>query len=115
MALYPVRKVLQYRLYYKTGKRVGLRLILVLLKSLLALIRLRKRLKPFGKLYSLLFGVYKFRVGLWLISLGLYILRPRRRKKKGGGKRKGGKGGKKRKKGGNKGKSGGGIKGRKGG
>ena len=90
---------------------MGLRPILASLKLLLTLIKLRKRLKPSGKLYPLLLGVYKLRVGLWLISLGLYIFRPRKRRKKGGERRKGGKKGGKRKGGGNGGKNGGGIKG----
>ena len=87
MALYPAGKVPQYRLYYEIKKRVGLRPILALLKSLLALIRLRRRLKPSGRLYPFLLKVYKLQVGLWLISLGLHILWPRKRKK--GGKKKG--------------------------
>ena len=43
---------------------MGLRLILILLKLLFALIRLRKRLKPFKRLYVFLPQVYKFRVGI---------------------------------------------------
>ena len=39
VVLYPAGKVPQYRFYYKIRRRVGLRLILILLKSLLALIR----------------------------------------------------------------------------
>ena len=100
VALYPAGKVPQYRLYYEIRKRVGLKLILALLKLLLALIRLKKRLKPFGKLYPFLFRIYKFRVKLWLVSLGLYIFRPRKRRKKKGERRKGGRKGGKRKGGG---------------
>ena len=39
-------------------------------------------------------------MGLWLVSLGLYIFRLRRRRKGGGERRKGGRGGKKKKGGG---------------
>ena len=111
VALCPTGKVPQYRLYYKIRKWVGLRLILASLKSLLTLIRLRRKLKPSGKLYPFLLKIYKLRVRLWLISLDLYILRLKRKRKKGGEKRKKGKKGKKKKKRGSKRKSGGGIKG----
>ena len=113
MALYPAGKVPQYHFYCKTGRRVGLRPILALLKSLLVLIKLGRRLKPSRRLYPFLLGVYKLRVRLWLISLGLHIFWPKRKRKGGGEKKKGGKGGGKRKKKGSGGKSGGGIKGKK--
>ena len=70
---------------------MGLRPILALLKSLLALIRLRRKLKPSGKLYPFLFKIYKLQVGLWPVSLGLYILRPKKKKKKEEEKKKEGK------------------------
>ena len=111
VALYPAGKIPQYYFHYEIGRRVGLKPILASLKSLLTLIRLKRKLKPSGRLYPFLLGIYKFRVGLWLISLGLYILWPRRRRKKRGGKRRGRRGGRRRKGGGSKGKSGGGIKG----
>ena len=111
VALYPAGEVPQYRLYYEIRRWVGLRLILASLKSLLALIRLRRKLKPFGKLYPFLLRIYKLRMGLWLISLGLHILRPRKRRKGGKERKKGGKGGGKRKGGGSGGKSGESIKG----
>ena len=113
VALYPAGEIPQYHLHYEIRRRVGLRLILALLTSLLALIRLGKRLKPSGKLYFFLLGVYKFRVGLWLVSLGLYIFWPRRRRRrKGEGeRRRGGKGKRKKKERGRGRKSGEGIKG----
>ena len=68
---------------------MGLRPILTLLKLLLALIRLGKRLKPSKKLYALLPRIYKFRVGLKLVSFGLQTCRPKkRRKREGGGEKK---------------------------
>ena len=77
--------------------------------------RLRKRLKPFGKLYPFLFKVFRLRVGLWLVSLGLYTFRPRRKRRGGEKGRKGGRGGGKKKGRRKRRKSGGGIKGGKGG
>ena len=67
VALYPAGEVPQYHFHYEIGKRVGLRLILALLKLLLALIRLGKRLKPSERLCAFLPGIYKFRVGLGLV------------------------------------------------
>ena len=49
---------------------MGLRPILALLKSLLTLIRLRRRLKPFNRLCAFLPGIYKLRVGLELVFFG---------------------------------------------
>ena len=71
MVLYPAGEVPQYYLYYEIRRWVGLRPILALLKSLLTLIRLRRRLKPFERLYALLLGIYKFQVGLKLIFFSL--------------------------------------------
>ena len=107
MALCPAGEVPQYHFYYKIGRRVGLRLILALLKLSLALIRLGRMLKPSRRLCPFLLGIFKLRVGLWLISLNLYILWLRRRRKGGGGGR--GKGGRRG------GRNGKGIKGGKGG
>ena len=115
VALCPAGEVPQYYLHCKIRRRVGLRLILALLKSLLALIRLRKRLKPFGRLYPFLFKIYKFRVGLWLVFLGLHIFRLRRRRRGGEGRRRGERGRRRKRGGGNGGKNGGGIKGGRGG
>ena len=71
MALYPAGKVPQYRFHREIGRRVGLGLLLALLKSLLVLIKLRRRLKPSERLYPFLFEIFKFRMKLWFISLGL--------------------------------------------
>ena len=67
-----------------------------LTKVVINLNKLRRRLKPSGRLYPLLLRVYKLRVGLWLIS-SAYIYFGQ-----GGGKKKeeeGGKEGKKEEKG----------------
>ena len=93
MALYPAGKIPQYHFYHKIKRQVGLKLLLVFLKLLLSLIRLGRRLKPSGILYFSLFGVFKFRIKLWLISLGLQIFRLRRKRRVEGKQRRGGKGG----------------------
>ena len=111
VALYPAGTVPQYRLHYKIKRRVRLRLILALLKLLLTLIKLKKRLKPFGRLYLFLLKIFKFRVGLWLVFLGLHILRPKKKRRGGGKRRKKGRGEKKKRGGGKEGKSGEGFKG----
>ena len=78
-------------LFLLQNKKIGkVKINTGLIKIIAGFNKVKKRLKPSGKLYPFLLGIFKLQVGLWLISLGLYIFWPRKRKRGGGGRRKGG-------------------------